>query len=61
MEEIYGRRSEFIHQTTEIETLANDTLDLHLFILPLLAKLSKGQFKTIASLKQWVADKTLGF
>ena len=61
MEEIYGRRSEFIHQTTKIETVAEDTWQLHWLILGLVSKLSKGQFKTVASLKQWVADKILGF
>ena len=61
LEEIYGRRSEFIHQTTKIETLSADILDLHLYTLSLVATLSEGRFNTISDLKQWVAGKMLGF
>jgi hypothetical protein len=61
VEAIYGRRSDFIHQTVKIETLSADILTLHSYILALIGKLSTGQFKTITSLKQWAANKMLGF
>jgi hypothetical protein len=61
MIKIYGRRSEFIHHVTKIETLNDDILQLHIFMLNLISKLSKGQFKAISDLKQWVDDKMLGF
>jgi hypothetical protein len=61
MIKIYSLRSEFIHRVTKIETLNDDILQLHIFILSLISKLSKGQFITISGLKQWVDDKMLGF
>ena len=61
MEEIYSHRSDIIHDAAKIETLNDDILQLHLFMLDLISRLLEADFKTISQLRDWVRSKQLGF
>jgi hypothetical protein len=61
MEEIYGRRSDIIHDAAKIETLNDDILQLHWFMLNLISRYLESNFKTISELRDWTRSKQLGF
>lgn len=61
MIEIYRRRSAIVHKATSFETLSQDLLQLHAFLLSLVCLLSDGRFKNISEIKNWTERKMLGF
>jgi hypothetical protein len=61
MEGIYSSRSDIIHEAEKTESLTAEVLQLHSYILELIARLLDGDFKQTSEIRDWVRSKQLGF